>query len=97
MPKTIPNKEVPMGKLFVRERGNVGKGEGRPRFEIVGVTGADLRVYHSHVRKAELEKIAEIMEVEIVYLPRGEGSEGGNGPKKGGGRRRKGGRAVEQD
>jgi hypothetical protein len=86
-----------MGKLFVRERANVDKGEGRPRFEIVGVTGADLRVYHSHVRKAELEKIAEIMEVEIVYLPRGEGSEGEGGPKGGRGRRRKGGRVTDQD
>ena len=86
-----------MGKLFVRERGNVGKGAGRPRFEIVGVHDIDLRVYHSHIRKSELEKIAEVLEAEIIYLPRGEGSEGGGGPKGGRGRRRKGGRAEEQD
>jgi hypothetical protein len=98
MPKTLSNhEEVLMGKLFVRERSNVGKGEGRPRFEIVGVTGVDLKVYHSHVRKAELEKIAEIMEAEIIYLPRGEGGEGESGSKGGRGRRRKGGRVTEQD
>jgi hypothetical protein len=89
--------EVMMGKLFVRERGNVGKGEGRPRFEIVGVTEVDLRVYHSHVRKSELEKMAEVLEAEIIYLPRGEGQDGGSGTKVGRGKRRKGGRAAEQD
>jgi hypothetical protein len=89
--------EVMMGKLFVRERGNVGKGEGRPRFEIVGVTEVDLKVYHSHVRKIELEKIAEILGAEIIYLPRAGGSEGEAGPKGGRGRRRKGGRTAEQE
>jgi len=86
-----------MGKLFVRERGNVGKGEGRPRFEIVGVTEVDLKVYHSHVRKSELEKIAEVLGAEIIYLPRGEGSEREAGPKSGRGRRRKGGLVAEQE
>ncbi len=61
-----------MSKLFVRERANVGEGDGVPRFEIVAVSGVDLRVYHSHVRKAEVEALASDIGASIVYLPRGE-------------------------
>ncbi len=68
-----------MSKLFVRERANVGEGDGVPRFEIVAVSGVDLRVYHSHVRKAEVEALATDIGASIVYLPRGEGS-GSNHP-----------------
>jgi hypothetical protein len=62
-----------MGKFFVRERTKIGQGAGLPRFAIVAVSGVDLKVYHSHVRKSELEKLAEDVGAEIVYLPRGEG------------------------
>ncbi len=62
-----------MGKLYVRERTNIGQGMGRPRFAIVAVSGLDLKVYHSHVRKSELEKLSEDLGAEIVYLPRGDG------------------------
>ena len=87
-----------MGKIFVRERRNVGKGAGVPRFEIVAVIGVDLKVYHSHIRKGEVEHIAADLGAEIVYLPRGEGEGGGEGHKDGGKRRRKGGgRQREQD
>jgi hypothetical protein len=87
-----------MGKIFVRERRNVGKGAGVPRFEIVAVTGVDLKVYHSHIRKTEVEHIAADLGAEIVYLPRGEG-EGGGGGDHGGGRKRRqgGGRRREQE
>lgn len=61
-----------MGMLFVRERNKVGKGSGKPRFAIVAVSGLDLKVYHSHIRKLELEAMAEALSAEIVYLPRGE-------------------------
>jgi hypothetical protein len=86
-----------MGKLYVRERGYVGKGEGRPRFEVVAVTGIDLKVYHSHLRKAEMEKIAADLGADIVYLPRGEqsGEEGGSHSNRG--QRRRGGRVRDQD
>lgn len=87
-----------MGKIFVRERRNVGKGAGIPRFEIVAVTGVDLKVYHSHIRKGEVEHIAADLEAEIVYLPRGEGEGGGKGQQDGGKKRRKGGgRQREQE
>jgi hypothetical protein len=65
-----------MSKLFVRERGNVGEGDGVPRFEIVAVSGADLQVYHSHVRRAEVEALAAEIGASIVYLPRGQGGNG---------------------
>lgn len=65
-----------MSKIFVRHRRHVSQGAGRPRFAIVAVQGADLRVFRTRVRRAELEKIASEIGAEIVYLPRGEeGSE----------------------
>jgi hypothetical protein len=64
-----------MGKLYVRERTDVGTGAGRPRFAIVAASGADVRIYQTHIRKAELEKLAADLGAEIVYLPRGEHAE----------------------
>ena len=61
-----------MGKLFVRQRRHVGQGAGRPRFAIVAAQGADLKVFKTRLRRAELEKIAAEAGCEIVYLPRGE-------------------------
>ena len=61
-----------MGKIFVRERQNIGKGAGRPRFAVVAVEGIDLKVYTQHIRKIELETLAEAVGAEVVYLPRGE-------------------------
>jgi hypothetical protein len=61
-----------MSKIFVRHRRHVSQGAGRPRFAIVAVQGADLKVFRSRWRRAELEKIAAEIGAEIVYLPRGE-------------------------
>jgi len=61
-----------MSKIFVRERQHVGQGAGRPRFAVVAVEGTDLKVYIPHIRKIELEKLAEAVGAEVVYLPRGE-------------------------
>ena len=61
-----------MAKIFVRERRHVGQGAGRPRFAILAVEGADLKIFIPHVRKAELEKLSEAISAEIIYLPRGE-------------------------
>jgi len=68
--------------LFVRHRRHVGKGAGRPRFAIVASQGTDLRVYKTRVRRAELEKIAADIQAEIVYLPRGERAEEGEGRRR---------------
>jgi hypothetical protein len=79
-----------MAKIFVRQRRHAGRGAGRPRFAIVASHGVDLRVYKTRLRRAELEKMAAEMEVDIVYLPRGEhADEGGTGGGKGKSRRRK--------
>jgi hypothetical protein len=64
-----------MSKIFVRERRHAGRGTGRPRFAIIAVQGADLKVFRSRVRRAELETIAAETGAEVVYLPRGEEAE----------------------
>jgi hypothetical protein len=83
-----------MAKIFVRERNRVGKGEGLPRFAIVGVHGSDLKFFQLHVRKSELDAIAQAVGAEVVMLPRGTGENAGDGSGGGqrqhrGGRRRK--------
>lgn len=71
-----------MTKLYVRHRRHVGKGAGRPRFTIVASEGVELRVYKTRIRRAELEKLAQVMDAEIVYLPRGEETEAGEGRRR---------------
>jgi hypothetical protein len=71
-----------MSKLYIRHRRHVGEGAGRPRFAIVASQGVDVRVYKTRVRRAELEKIAEDLDAEIVYLPRGERTEDGGGRRR---------------
>jgi hypothetical protein len=76
-----------MAKIFVRERTRVEKGEGLPRFAVVGVEGSDLKFFQVHVRKSELDAIAEAVGAEVVMLPRGTGKDIGEG--SGGGKRQK--------
>ena len=78
-----------MSKLFVRHRKHVGQGAGRPRFAIVAAQGADLKVYKTPVRRAELEKIAAELGAEVVYLPRGERAEAEETEGRGEGRGRR--------
>ena len=90
-----------MSKIFVRERINIGRGAGKPRLAIVAVEGLDMKVYHTHVRRSELEKMAADLQAEIVYLPRSGGSEederqeGGGQHGGGKGRRHRHGKAQE--
>ena len=83
-----------MAKIFVRDRNRVEKGEGLPRFAVVGVEGSDLKFFQVHVRKSELNAIAEAVGAEVVMLPRGtgknigEGSGGGKRQKRGGRKRK---------
>ncbi len=58
-----------MGKIFVRERRKIEKGEKKPRLKIVGVKGSDLKLYAKHIRKVELEMIANETGAQVVYLP----------------------------
>ena len=58
-------------KIFVRERRKVEKGEKKPRFRVLGVSGGDLKIYVKHIRKKELEQISESTGAEVVYLKAG--------------------------
>jgi hypothetical protein len=78
-----------MSKIFVRHRRHVGQGAGRPRFAIVAAQGADLKVFKTRVRRAELEKLAAEIGADIVYLPRGEYEEPEDESGKGRRRRRR--------
>lgn len=59
------------GKIFYRERRKVGEGEKKPRFKLVAVAGVDMKVYGKHLRKKELEHIAEAVGAELILLKQG--------------------------
>ena len=67
-------------KIFVRERRKVEKGEKKPRFRVVGVSGGDLQILAEHFRKKELEQIAQETGATIVWLEAGKGK--GDGKDK---------------
>ena len=66
-------------KIFVRERRKVEKGEKKPRFRIVGVSGSDVKIYARHVRKKELDQIEAATNAEVIYLDAGQGQKNGGG------------------
>jgi hypothetical protein len=66
-------------KVFVRERRKVAKGEKKPRFRVVGVSGGDLKLYVQHIRKKELDQIKDATGAEIVMLDAGQGKKDGGG------------------
>jgi hypothetical protein len=55
-------------KIFVRERRKVEKGEKKPRFRVLGVSGGDLKLYVKHIRKKELEQLADSVGADVVYI-----------------------------
>ena len=57
-------------KVFVRERRRSDPGEKKPRYRVVGISGADLKIHAKRVRKCELDEIAKHTGAEIVYLAR---------------------------
>lgn len=56
------------GKIFYRERLKVGEGEKKPRFRIIAVAGLDLKIFAEHLKKGELEQIAQTLEADLVLL-----------------------------
>jgi len=67
-----------MTKIFVRERRKVEKGEKKARFRVIALSGKEIKILAKHVRKNELEIIAQEANAEIVYLPRhGSGQQNG--------------------
>jgi hypothetical protein len=56
-------------KIFVRTRTRAKEGSHNPRFRVVAIEGGDLRFHADHLRKIDLETIADKLGAEIVYLP----------------------------
>lgn len=63
------------GKIFVRERRKVGEGEKKPRLVVVGTAGTDLKIFTKHIRKMEIEQIAQQIGAELVMLKAGKDDE----------------------
>ncbi|MBN2468830.1 MAG: hypothetical protein JXD19_11850 [Deltaproteobacteria bacterium] len=58
-------------KIFVRERRKIEKGEKKPRFRVLGVSGSDVKIYVKHIRKQELDRLAEETGAQVVVLSAG--------------------------
>jgi hypothetical protein len=56
------------GKIFYRERVEVRKGEKKPRFRMVAVAGMNMKIYVEHLRRSELEQIADAVGAKLVLL-----------------------------
>ncbi len=67
--------------IFVRERRKVQKGEKKPRFRVVGVSDASLKLYTKHIRKKELDQIAKAIGAKLVFLDSERGKKDGGGKK----------------
>jgi hypothetical protein len=65
--------------IFVRERRKIEKGEKKPRFRVVGVSGGDVKLYVQHIRRKELDQISAATGAQVVYLEAGQGSRDGGG------------------
>lgn len=63
------------GKIFYRERIKVGEGEKKPRFRVVAVAGLDLKIFAEHLKRGELEQIAQNLEAELIQLKCGKEDE----------------------
>ncbi len=63
------------GQIFYRERRKVSEKEKKPRFKLVASAGVDIAFYGDHLRKKELEQIAEAVGAQLVLLKHGEKDE----------------------
>jgi len=63
------------GKIFLRERRKIAEGEKKPRFVVVGAAGTDLKIFTKHIRKMEIEQIAQMIGAELVILEAGKDDE----------------------
>jgi hypothetical protein len=62
-------------KIFIRERRKVIEGEKKPRFVVVGAAGTDLKIFTKHIRKMEIEQIAQMIDAELIILEAGKDDE----------------------
>jgi hypothetical protein len=79
MTRVVPEATM---KIYVRERQKVGEGVRQPMFRILAVTGGQIQIEGTHFRKSELERIAQDIDAEIVYLETGREREKGKGGKR---------------
>jgi hypothetical protein len=56
------------GTIFYRERTKIGEGKKSPRYVLVATSGVDLKFYAKHVRKQELDQIAQAVKAKMVEL-----------------------------
>jgi hypothetical protein len=59
------------GKVFYKERRKVKDGEKKARYRVVAVSDCNLKIYTDHLRKSELEHIAEEVGADLTLLRRG--------------------------
>ena len=57
--------------IFVRERRKIEKGDKKPRFRVLGVSGIDLKIYTKHMRQKELDQISDATGAKVVGLTGG--------------------------
>jgi hypothetical protein len=70
------SKEDIMPTIFVRERRKIETGEKKPRYRVVGVHDLNLRIYVEHIRKRELDQLAEATGANVVILKGGKEEKG---------------------
>jgi len=63
--------------IFVRERRKIEKGEKKPRFRVIGISGSDVKLYVKHIRKKELDQIKDKTGADVVILDAGKGQKDG--------------------
>jgi hypothetical protein len=63
------------GKIFYRERTKSVEGKKQPRFRMIAVADVNLKIYGEHLRKSELEAIAQAVGAELILLPLGDKKE----------------------
>jgi hypothetical protein len=56
-------------KIYVRERTLNKEGSRNPRFRVVATEGGNLRFHAEHLRKIDIETIANDLGAEVVQLP----------------------------
>jgi hypothetical protein len=59
------------GKILYREGRIIKDSEMQPRFRIVAASDVTLKVYSKHLRKSELEHMAQACNADLVLLRKG--------------------------
>jgi hypothetical protein len=62
------------GQIFYRERQKVKDNSKTPRFRVIGVAGVDLKIYAIHLRRNELQQMADAVGAQLVEVKGGGGT-----------------------